>query len=842
MKRSAIKSAILSIILAVTVLAAVSCGSSNKQNSDTSVTSTTSAGSATLENRFGLKLEISLETGAYKISFNGEKWIGEGIVAMRLHDEMLLNIKPDGSPSGQMKVLSNATGNGEDSSGPFKAVLLTWDAQGFPFETEFRVYADIPQVQFLQTFPDGFEAEKTFEFADTSLNFPVFVADDSGSGKNLFGYNYRIWPQPRLGKNVAKTLSAWKDQIIMPVMVFDEAGRTGILSSFGDYMIRVVRGLDLTDAGFGPAVAVGLNGELERLEEGHITQSILHFNNEGINAAIDSFGDRLLAEGGKKQVARDATFFIKYLGYWTDNGAYYYYRTEPGKNYETTLLDLADYLRGEKIPVRHIQLDSWWYPKSEIDNGLLRWEPNEDMFPDGLESFQKKLGMPLTFHNRYFATDTVYQQTMPFVRDTSLEEAENLNQKGQGSGPAARDHGGVQPLDRQVFDHWAENLKKWDGVMYEQDWLGTQVFRVNAMRRDPGLASAWLRNMNDAMAEREIDIQYCMPTILFYFESTKLQNVSNIRSSGDYDGHIRGTSHHLWWEHVYTSPMIAAVGAYPYKDVFITNPPDREFDSVIEEKNYTYSGDKNDKFEEDAHIFEPYNHQNALLSILSAGPVGIGDRIGDVYRPIVMLMADEEGSLVKPDRPLIPIDAMYYKDPYDEQIPLVAYSQSKVSDRTWYYVLALNINQLMLAGNVKLEFNRSDIPLTGDYVLYDFKRGRAKKLTEDFTYKAKLPHSYHEYLVLAPLSEQGRALIGDAGKYVTASGDRIASWSDTESGMTIELNGPQASETKLLIYSETAPTAANAGKTGALSWKPAGNDLYTIELPGGAGEQVTVNF
>ena len=33
---------------------------------------------------------------------------------------------------------------------------------------------------------------------------------------------------------------------------------------------------------------------------------------------------------------------VNYLGYWTDAGAFYYYNTIPGENYETTMLNIYD--------------------------------------------------------------------------------------------------------------------------------------------------------------------------------------------------------------------------------------------------------------------------------------------------------------------------------------------------------------------------------------------------------------------------------------------------------------------------------------------------------------------
>jgi hypothetical protein len=49
---------------------------------------------------------------------------------------------------------------------------------------------------------------------------------------------------------------------------------------------------------------------------------------------------------------------INNLGYYTDNGAYYYYHTEIGQNYEETMLDAF-----KKIPLsfHYLQIDFCWY-------------------------------------------------------------------------------------------------------------------------------------------------------------------------------------------------------------------------------------------------------------------------------------------------------------------------------------------------------------------------------------------------------------------------------------------------------------------------------------------------
>ena len=43
-------------------------------------------------------------------------------------------------------------------------------------------------------------------------------------------------------------------------------------------------------------------------------------------------------------------------GYWTDNGAYYYYKTLEGLNYEDTLIELRKNLNELQIPARYLEV------------------------------------------------------------------------------------------------------------------------------------------------------------------------------------------------------------------------------------------------------------------------------------------------------------------------------------------------------------------------------------------------------------------------------------------------------------------------------------------------------
>ena len=111
---------------------------------------------------------------------------------------------------------------------------------------------------------------------------------------------------------------------------------------------------------------------------------------------------------------------INYLGYYTDNGGYYYYNTEHGMNYETTMINIAHQI---SLPFHYIQLDSWWYSKG-IGDDVSQWAARPEIFPDGLVVLRRRLeSIPLAAHNRYWAYDTVYKNKYAFVLDAANGKA-----------------------------------------------------------------------------------------------------------------------------------------------------------------------------------------------------------------------------------------------------------------------------------------------------------------------------------------------------------------------------------------------------------------------------------
>ena len=50
-----------------------------------------------------------------------------------------------------------------------------------------------------------------------------------------------------------------------------------------------------------------------------------------------------------------------------------------------------------------------------MGGGVIKWEARPDLLPDGMAGFQKKLGLPLVAHNRWYDKETEYKKQFKFV-------------------------------------------------------------------------------------------------------------------------------------------------------------------------------------------------------------------------------------------------------------------------------------------------------------------------------------------------------------------------------------------------------------------------------------------
>jgi hypothetical protein len=208
-------------------------------------------------------------------------------------------------------------------------------------------------------------------------------------------------------------------------------------------------------------VAYGVMGGVETLPAGFSQVTVLQLGpcdaatgrGAGVGPAADLWGERLLAAGGKRRGVADADFTTNYLAYSSDNGAFYYYHTEQGKDYQQTLADVKHYAVQQRIPYRHWLMDSWWYFKGPKD-GVKNWTAMPSVFPGNISAVTADTQWPIVAHNRWWSGETTYAKQNGGLWDFVIDPDTNF----------------AVPLQQEFWDFLISDSKQWGLATYEQDW------------------------------------------------------------------------------------------------------------------------------------------------------------------------------------------------------------------------------------------------------------------------------------------------------------------------------------------------------------------------------------
>ena len=400
--------------------------------------------------------------------------------------------------------------NGSDRLGPYSEVA-------FDFVTDATRHASI------RTYWDRTEV--------------LFAVRNSTAAANTFTFpNLRQYPANMNHLSYSGTFAppTFRDLVPeSPWVFFDDSGNTFILSPAANFMTAA------NTKGAHGELASGISTQIAALPQDFQHQTLLVVG-KGINRTFDTWGQALTTLYGKTRPANDADITLRKAGYWTDNGATYYYHMEPSMNYEQTLAAVKGNFDRLGITMGYLQLDSWFYPKgagalwSNNGQGIYQYIAATPPFAAGLARFQQNLGAPLVTHARWIDTASPYRRTYTVS--------------------------GNVVLDRKYWDSVAAYLAGSGVATYEQDWLNDNA--QAAFNLTDG--DTFLDNMAAAMAERNLTMQYCMASARHFLQSAKYGNLTTIRTSAD------RMSRDKWSDFMYTSRLASAVGAWPFTDNFLS--------------------------------------------------------------------------------------------------------------------------------------------------------------------------------------------------------------------------------------------------------------------------------
>lgn len=349
---------------------------------------------------------------------------------------------------------------------------------------------------------------------------------------------------------------------------------------------------------------------------------------------------------------------------------------------------------------------------------------------------------------------------------------------------------GQVSIDPAYWNQVANYLASSGAAGFEQDWLFSQA--STAYNLTDG--DAFLDNMANSLAPVHINVQYCSGTARHFLQSSKYNNVTTIRTSEDRFNPSR------WWRFLYASRLASAVGAWPFTDVFFSSETG-----------------------------------NLLLATLSAGPVGVGDKIGTLDGGNLHRAVRADGVIVKPDTAIAPIDSSFWSDATGAAAPVVAATYSDFGElRAWY------LFTFAQGTNTQATFRLADAGVNNPVFLYDYFQG-AGHLAQPSDV-LNLDATSFSYQIAAPVGASGIAMVGDAGQFVSLGKKRIASLTD-DGAVHIVVEFAKGELERDLIGYSPAPVLASAstGRAGQTVRDPS-TGLFRVRVHPGPKGSATVRI
>jgi hypothetical protein len=684
-----------------------------------------------LQNKFGVSVSVEPDIGRYYVTYQGESWFGTGIVSVLAENRWYrsADVKyPDAAaysqPSRRLILNDVKSSSQNDQFGRFDSLALSWAVPvgGRELVTEFKLYENNPYLVFVQKFPNGFTKYASGNWIIPSVVFPQFIpAFDFGGRKDLYSWTSGGMFTHRFAYGNASSLGGTVDLLLLA----DTEYKTVILSPFANYLVAAqqcspVASVDETNPQK-EAINCGIEGLVEDVPPGFEHQHLMVVG-QGISKTFINWGKVLLERAGKAYPSKYMGDTMKYPVYWDDYGSYYQthgLKEEGYRSYEDIILGLDEDAKKHGLRIAAYELDE----DDLLDHEGL-FEPKKDLFPHGLEWLHEKLGKSFEAYYCWLAPKGPYPKEYKHFAT-----------------PRGRTPGASMGDVYYTADYWeytAEKVSKWGAILFQHDFQsvyeGDPVMMAGIDRMD-----TYFKNMAKALQAKGINMQYCMQLPRNIMQSS--ENPTMIGLQGSWDHHVywaepekrhQDDDPYVWKHLIFTSAFYGALGIWPSRDNIRTTA-------------------------------DPNAWEDVLIANLLGGEIQLGHRIGHCDFDLVRKTYREGDCLIlKPDKPIRPLDRCYVEG------GVVGYTESNHNGKAWYYVLSLPPSGYLP------NFSASDLGATGRWAIYDYGTGVVS--INESTNKVNLRReAKHEYFVLAPILENGMAVIGDAEKFVTMGDMRTAS-------------------------------------------------------------------
>ncbi|HEX5555798.1 MAG TPA: hypothetical protein VFX43_21320, partial [Chitinophagaceae bacterium] len=321
---------------------------------------------------------------------------------------------------------------------------------------------------------------------------------------------------------------------------------------------------------------------------------------------------------------------------------------------------------------------------------------------------------------------------------------------------------GFAAIDPAFWNHIDSSIAAAGVIDYEQDWLNVIYNHTPKMASDLSVGNAFTDDMAQAAKSHGLDMQYCMAMPRYFMQGLKYPNLTTIRTSDD------RFEPRKWRHFIYTSQLAYTMGIWPWSDVFMS-----------------------------------HEMSNLIVSVLSSGPVGTGDKLGNEVKANIMKATRPDGILVKPDAPLLPMDSDYIHEANHIHQPMLAFTYTQQNNVRTDYVFAFTPEK---ATQDQYSFTPSgtDLGMQGPVVIYNPLTGDLKEVNADSTFTNTLANGAvtetmektgntrgdqyrYAYYMIAPVTPIGIAFLGDEGKITATGRQRIPELSSTTDELQVQV-------------------------------------------------------
>eukprot|EP00038_Savillea_parva_P030019 m.74990 g.74990 ORF g.74990 m.74990 type:complete len:1118 (+) comp8955_c0_seq1:34-3387(+) len=529
-----------------------------------------------------------------------------------------------------------------------------------------------------------------FSWSDANQdNWVTTSAKKPGPSYNNFGNaDGALWA----AQNAAGTRMA-AESYVSPtgthhVLTASAAGRAWVAAR--NYTSTGVLGyLDPPPTGPPPPVpgnvwSFGVSGEVQAVPFGFTQRSVFVYAQDGMNAAVDAFG-ATLRSGYKTAKKEDEDPFLATLSLWTDNGAATlgagWHTTSPATppptppgssgsylNINWSMVDtthmgeVADSVRATGVAPRGSQLDCWWYPVNASTHPMwcgLDWQLPPEFYPEGTAGVRARVGVPLMLYfpalcvgesrwsnKGYTWTETAHLGwLLPQAPDAKafFDDLFDYGISLATSPPTANVSRDAWPglwVPPAVREGWKGTVV----AAYETDFFWNMMAKSPSMRVIYGAGEQFLQSMDSAAAERNMTVQLCAGNVPELLKSLTLPTMTQARASIDYAWDMPDESmsaSHNWaaadpgWIFWATRMGLSKDNFWTTRGAFLAS--------------LGYGADGKNGYDPELH---------AIIAVLT-GVVGIGDWVNMTNATLVRRLARADGVLLKPDRPLSPMDRMF---------------------------------------------------------------------------------------------------------------------------------------------------------------------------------------